>query len=335
MREWMPPPGEDPPYFSHSWIPWERITTALSYEAAVSGSRLHQGGDAIEAGMASAENVHVRATLRSYSRGSEKIHIHDRLKLPRQDKSSDECFPVVWIFNPGPEQNPQWQTLIESAHFLSKHLGGKFTFQRKIAAGFPSMVAVIGYGVEQPAKAPRNLICRSHRYDAMALFSPLCWTRKQHAEWCEYSKCRRNPFVGGTGPCLEDVLLDASAHFGEGRFRALRKDLSPADALILTALAYAGEVLTVVAPEEFAVAPAIRAEAARLRKTIRHIPIGIFPEAQVTRMAHCHLVPILEHEPSYTYPPGVAEAIGEDPGLFADMVPDVIRDFHAGGYSVP
>ena len=337
MREWMTPPGENPPYFSHSWIPWERIATILSYNAAEIPDRVQKTGEAIESGMASVENVHVRATIRSFSRGSEKIYVHDQRKRPRRGKTINESFPVVWIFDPVPEKNPHWYTLIESVHFLKEHLEGKTTFRKKIASGFSEMVAVFGYGREQPTKAirkERHVECRSYRYDAMAIFSPLCWTRRQHAEWCEYSKCRRNPFVRGRGPYTDGVLFDASRHYERGRFQTLKRDLSSAGTLILTALPYADLHLTVVSPKGFEIEPAIYAEAAGLKKTIEHLPIDMFPEAHVKRMATCHLVPIREYNPLYVYPPGVAEAIGEEPALFADMVPDVIRDFHAGGYRI-
>lgn len=333
FNQWAEPHSQTPWHSQHSWLPWERLTTSLSYYAASKSGWLQKTGEALESDMNLLENIHIKATLRSHSRGDNRIYVHDQKRGPSKNRPMKEAFPVVWILNSRPPEDPKWLVLVESASFLHKHLDRKPSFNRKIGTGRTEMVAIAGYGSEKPLPLRKGGWISSGRcycFDALTIYSPLCWTRKQHVQWGEYTQCARNPFLNGWGSYTDEFFKEASRHFGSNELLSARGGLSPSNRLILAALPYAHTEVTVIAPRDLKIDARVFREALRLHKTVRHAPVESFSNLHLRRLATCQLVPIKEYDPSYVYPAEVIEAIGEPPDLYREIVPDFIRDFHYG-----
>ena len=101
--------------------------------------------------------------------------------------------------------------------------------------------------------------------------------------------------------------------------------------LILMALPFSREFLTVVLPGDCRIQPIVHERARKCGVRITTAPLNLFPDALVARLAACHLVPAISNEPETEYPEFLEKAIGESPKQNRELVPRAWMEFGAAG----
>jgi len=193
------------------------------------------------------------------------------------------------------------------------------------------MVAAIGYGHSESVecRAPGGQEYRIDHYLGILLFQPMFYTNRQFARWAEMTGYKRNPFC-------RDVGLSRSPRSDLRRFyeHEHHLDIEEHDwptSLILMALPFSREFLTVVLPGDYRLEPVVHERARKRGVRVTTAPLSLFPGPLVSRLAACQLVPAISNEPETEYPEFIEKAIGESSKQNRDLVPQAWLEFGAAG----
>jgi hypothetical protein len=99
--------------------------------------------------------------------------------------------------------------------------------------------------------------------------------------------------------------------------------------LLRVGLAFGGRTLTLVAPDDFSPAPAIRADAARRGRTIVRVPITSFSNAHVARVRAIEMVPgrVQGEDGRIVYDGQPGDVLGESEDAYRELVPEAWRRY--------
>ena len=97
--------------------------------------------------------------------------------------------------------------------------------------------------------------------------------------------------------------------------------------LILLALPFARDVLTVVIPDGYRIESCVYEKAKSRRVNIVITSAGLFSPEDVSRISIGQLVPAISHDPVCVYSRNIEKAIGEPQSAYQDRVPSALAAF--------
>lgn len=311
----------------HTWLPWDRLISSMSLRAIKAASKKHamRKPEAFEGSIL--EGIDVKATIRAYSRGDERFYVRNVSEENRDGLNLIEGFPVVWILQPGNNNSSEWIVLHEPCSYMERYVRDKTSFRHIANRRGHNMVATIAYGSRNQKNNGSSLSedVKCDLYHGVILFQPICWTNKQFAHWAELTRYSHNPF------CSDSFL-------GNGAFNDLFSyyikkhgiklgEFHWATTLILLALPFAKEVLTVVVPEGYHIDRVVYRMAKKHRIDICPVSHNLFSQAELDRLSLCQLVPVITHEPTCVYSKNIEKCIGERQTDNLHLVPQTLLDF--------
>ncbi len=316
---------------SYTWRPWEYLISSMSYRAIRSGiARLRRTKPVVFEGSL-LDGIDVKSTIRASSRGNESIYVRDSLfEAVAGIVSPIDGFPVVWILNPGNHPNSDWKVLHEPASFMERHIRDKASFLEVKSSRGGEMVALLAYGGvrSRTRHSFAGEVFKVEQYHGIAVFQPISWTNRQFARWAEITQYKRNPFC-------HDTLLSRSGRSELRDSYERNHDIRIGEhdwetTLILLALPYAPDLLTVVVPEGFRVKDLVFARARKQGVRVATTSLKSFSPEEISRLAACPLVPVTDIEPETRYSKSLEKAIGERQTKNRHMVPAPWLNFGGG-----
>ncbi|MBN1567176.1 MAG: hypothetical protein JXA73_04990 [Acidobacteria bacterium] len=309
-----------------TWRPWEYLISSMSSRAIQAGlERRTVYTPAVFEGSL-LDGIDVKSTLRALCRGNDSMYVRDTIHAVSQKTMSPiDGFPVVWILHPGRHSRAGWKVLHEPSWLMEGHIKDIEAFRTKTKG--KHMAAIIGYGYFQSgghSKATEERFSIDHFYGIL-VFQPICWTNRQFARWAEITHYKRNPFYADTSLPGDDLINCCERKLG---IRLDEHDWT--SALMLMALPFCRDSLTVVLPKSLRTEPIVYEKARTHRVRIITTPLELFPGDQVSRLAQCQLVPAISVEPEIRYSESVEKAIGEKQTQNRELVPPEWLNFGAG-----
>lgn len=312
--------------FTYTWLPWERLITSMSLRAVKYARKVRKRKAEIFEGSLM-EGIDIKTTIRSYSSGRESLYVKDFSEEALGSPGPLEGFPVVWILGADDPEGPDWIVLQEPSFYMERHIKDKAYFKKVVLKRGDKMVAIISYGKRSFMKGTlsRDYNIKTDKYQGIAIFQPLSWTHKQYARWTELTHYRSNPFYrdnlfGGGFP-------DSLANYYRENHSIRTGEHNRSTALILMALPFAKDTLTVVTPDNYKIDQVVYEMAKRYRVKVSTTPVNMFSQAETERLSLCHLVPVIAHEPCVLYSKAVEKAIGESQTDNLHLVPQSLQDF--------
>jgi hypothetical protein len=311
----------------HTWIPWEYLITSMSLRA-INKVRRRGAVDRVEPFEGSLlDGIDVKATLRSHSRGKNKLYVRDTVKEPLNDISNTiEGFPVVWILTPHTKEGNEWIALYEYCEWMKKHVRDRSMLDqvRNLKGGM--MIALIGYGnrYEHSKASKLNSKIRSDHYDGIIMYQPICWSKKQFARWVEVTQFQRNPFchhgvLGAKGGDLTRLFDEEhGVKIGEYDWTTT---------MVLLALPYARGIMAVVAPDGYAFDPIIRDRACRYGVDVCRVSLSLFSKQEIKDLSINHMAPAIIQEPRCLFHKSIEAAIGQKQTDNEHLVPRSCLEF--------
>jgi hypothetical protein len=307
---------------AYTWRPWEYLITSMSYRAISSGISRRTKIDPVVFEGSLLDGIDMKSTVRAWSRGSKLIYVRDVLyeKTPGVVNPMDG-FPIVWILNPGNHSNSYWKVLHEPSSFMEQHIRDKASFLRLKNTRGANLVALLAYGFtamkeRNPSKSEEYHV---DHYHGIAVFQPICWTNRQYARWAEGTRYKRNPYchdahISQLGP---SELVDAYA--SEYGFNINDHDWETA--LMLMALPYAHNLLTVVAPDKYRISNLVLEKARTMHVSVAIASLESFKSEELSELACGPMVPVIAIEPEVKYSRSLEKVIGEPQTTNRDLVP--------------
>ena len=182
------------------------------------------------------------------------------------------------------------------------------------------MVSSLGYGDprDYTETSSDGTMISIQKLHGEVIFQPPFCSHKQFARWAEITGFRRNPFL--TSGMHRDNEYQLHEYYGK---LGIDLDGLPySSALILMAAPFANEIVTVVAPSGLALDPIVSDFIQRRRLHLKHIPLEIFDEKDVQRIATCHLVSVIAQEPRLVFSHEAEKIIGEHQEQYMELVPN-------------
>ncbi len=316
----------------HSWIPWDNLLGALSWDAICQSKKNEYVKTSEEFSSHILEGIDMKSTLRAQARGEEKYFVTDskHVRVSADPLDCTEGLPVVWLFD-GQDDigNCNYECYTQNLFETLRHARNHDYFERQIRQFGSSAVAVVPFG----KKINDDPIVKHPQFDGhlfemrgMAFFSPLFPTYQQFAHWFAKTRFKRTPINDfPSWYRLRSAALTEITAISKIDEDAIRWQ----DMLVCAAIPYAGQSLTVVTPPAFELAPFVYRMAARMGKSIRVISLRRFPQKDVQRMRKIYMVKGMfdVEADSIEYKPGIGNALGEDINLYLDRVPNQWRYF--------
>ena len=312
----------------HTWIPWDYLISALSLRGISHARKMHyeRRSQVFEGSIL--EGIDIKATLRGYSRGKEEVYVRDTLKKKSRYLSHPgDGFPVVWILKPGEHRGAEWTALYEDCDWMAKYIEDLNRFERIRKMKGNKMIALIGYGDLQvrTRASDANPGIRSDRYYGMLMYQPICFTKRQFARWAELTGYKRNPFCERNilGVCALSDLID----FFEETHGIRMGEFNWSTTLILFAITFAKDAVTVVIPENYQIDPVVFEKAKRYGIEVCPVPLTVFSQREIERVSLNHMAPALTCDPRCVFSKSVEKAIGESQADNRNLVPQSWLDF--------
>lgn len=316
----------------YTWRPWEYLISSMSFRAIQEGTRWQPRKRTVVFEGSVLDGIDVKSTLRAFSRGKDRIYVQDFTRVAEAKTANPiDGFPVVWILSPGEHPHAQWKVLHEPSRFMEGHVRDPLALRRTVQMLGGKMVAAIGYGHSESVdgRAQGGQDFRVDYFRGILVFQPIFWTNRQFARWAEMTGYRRNPFCRDAD--LERYSQSDLKQLYENKHRLRLGEYDWVTSLILMALPFSREFLTVVLPGDCRIEPIVHERARKCGVRITTAPLNLFPEPLVSRLAACHLVPAIANEPETEYPEFLEKAIGESPKQNRELVPRAWIEFGAAG----
>jgi hypothetical protein len=312
----------------HTWTPWDFLISSMSLCAInqAGGKSYERKTEIFEGSIL--EGIDIKSTLRAYSRGEEVVYVKDRLKKYSCDASPPgDGFPVVWVLEPGEHRGARWSPLYEDCNWMTKHVRDPESLDHVRRKKGHKMIALIGYGdLYVTTKASKaGAMVRSDRYHGILIYQPICWTKKQFAHWVELTACTRNPFCDRNELGI-NALSDLATYFKKEHGIRIG-ELDWETTLMLFAIPFAKDKITVVTPLNYQIRPVVFERAKRYGIEVSTAPLALFSQEERERVSLNHMAPALTMEPECIFSKSVEEAIGEPQTANRDLVPQSWIDF--------
>jgi hypothetical protein len=312
----------------HTWIPWDFLISSMSLRAInhSRGKKYERKTEVFEGSIL--EGIDIKSTLRACSRGEDVVYVRDRLKKYSCDTSHPgDGFPVVWILDPREHRGARWNALYEDCDWMRKHVRDPESLDWMREKRGHKMIALIGYGdLHLKTKASdRNRMIQTDRYYGILIYQPICWTKNQFAHWVEVTGYKRNPFCDRNELGLS-ALSDLTAYF-EKEHGVKIGEFDWATTLMLFAIPFAKDRVTVVVPSNYQIPPLVFERARRYGIEISIAPLTPFSQQEIERVSLNYMAPALTMEPRCIFSKSIEEAIGESQTANRDLVPQSWIDF--------
>ena len=323
--EWHKPKKNGSSSTLHAWHPWNCLISSMSYQAFKEGLKKNRKKNAVLFEGSLLDGIDVKSTIRAFSRGNEQIYVRDSVyeTLPGSP-SPLEGFPVVWILSPGKHPNASWNALHEPSNYMDPYIRDRAEFKRIRKSRGSQMVVVIAYGNSDYSQRGVKI----DRFYGILLFQPISWSNREFARWAELTRYRRNPFCRDAylGPRGGGDLTNFYA--GEHNIKVGENDW--ATSLILMALPFTRNVLTVVIPDGYRIDKYVFEKAKSYGVKVVATSARLFSPENVARLSICHLVPAISTDPVCVYSKKVEKAIGEPQSAYGHLVPPELAAFGGG-----
>jgi hypothetical protein len=307
-----------------TWSPWDYLMASLSIEAIRKSRKRRPRTESRHFEGSLDDGIDIRNTLRSFIRDENKLYVHDHVnERVRNAPRPPAGFPVVWIFSNHASTDADW-------HILRLHLGYLLPYSRNaermratIAKSGRNYIGGIGFGHNDDSltyESGDRVVVQS-RHDGFLQYCPLFWNTRQFAYWMEITEFKSCPFYDTCNRAagLPETLARKYGLSENGR--------EWASDMLLLALPFAQDTLTVVAPDEYTIPGWISQKASSLGIAICKLPLSSFPREQVDRARIGQLAPLLQLEPDCVHPDWVGEFLGEPQNKYRDLVPKEWRNF--------
>jgi len=304
----------------HSWLPWDYLTTALCIEAIKKAKPSERKIEAEIFQGSMLEGIDVKATLRDFSRDVERYHVRGRRKCRSNSIGLTEGFPVVWIFHPDRPEDQNWTVLQEPLYLMEEHVRNKSALRKTAEERGAYMVVSISRGKTEYRNpiAEAGAVVESKRLSGIAIFLPPSFNHRQAGRWAEMTGYRRNPFFNycslGRGNGCDLTAFYRNKHgieIGKQHWTTT---------LILMALPFAKDYLTIVIPEDYQMDKTVMERAKTYGIAVRAIKLSLFKGKYVERLSLSQMATVVSHEPHCIYPRAVEEFIGEPQTQNRDLV---------------
>jgi len=317
----------------HTWPPWERLISSMSMRASgeAQGYRLEKRTEPFRAGIM--WGIDIRASLRSALHGKDRIYVHNKTKK-RSPSPMDPVhgFPVVWILEPGRHRGASMTALFEDFRQMREYVKDREGFDEMRRARGDKMIALIGYGRDHVPSRPSRAypLISTARYSGILIYQPISWTHSQFAGWMEMTGYSRNPICNDNG--LMGYFPSDLVRLFEQKCGLKMRDYDWETLLILQAIPFAENLVTVVAPEGHAIDPIVYERAERSGIDIVVTPLSAFSQQELDRLPLNHMAPALSDDNECTFSEHISEAIGELATNNIELVPPSVSDFGDGGH---
>jgi hypothetical protein len=312
----------------HTWIPWEYLISSMSLRAVQTALRKHEERriEVFEGSIL--EGVDMKATLRAYAQGKERVFVRDtrKEKVKYVDRTGDG-FPVIWILQPGKHRGADWTALYEDCNWMRKYVQDRESFNRVREEKGNKMIALIGYGDlhVNTGASKMNQGIRTDRYYGILIYQPICWARNQFARWAEVTRYRRNPFCQRSfllGTCFSDLKAGFEKEL-DIRFR----EFDWPTTLMLFGIPFGKDVLTVVVPDSYRIHPVVYEKAKKHGLEVCTASLASFNPKEIARLPVNYMVPAAVNDPRCIFPKSIEDAIGESQDDNRDLVPQDWLEF--------
>ncbi len=310
----------------HTWRPYDRLISSMSLRAIENVSKNKTVKKTVSFEGSLLNGIDVKRTIRAYSRGDERYHVYDFSKEYSEPLNFIEGFPVVWILQPDNNAGADWQVLVEPFSYMEKYIKDKTSFERVARKYGCNMVSIIAYGkrVHEDGNAAITGISCDH-HSGIIIFQPISWTNRQFARWAELTGYMRAPFCNDSF-LSEDNFGDLTT-FYRNKHNIRIGEFHWSTTLILLAIPFAKEMLTVVIPEGYLIDKAVHEKAKKYGVQVRPVSHKLFSQTELDRLSRCHLVPAITCEPECIYTEDVEKSIGELQTDNIHLVPQSLMDF--------
>jgi len=275
------------------------------------------------------QGIAVKETLRSYSRGEDRLYVYDtvRKKRPNNFSFTGNGFPVVFILEPGEHSGSELVALYVECSWMEKYVQGRERFKDVVERRGHKMISLIGYGdlsIETEI-SKKNPSIRTDRYYGITIYQPDCWNMEQFARWMEMTDYKRNAFCNSNF-LNEDLHSDLSM-FLEKEHGIRIGEFEWSTTLMLLAIPFAKDFVTVVIPDNYQIPPVVFKRAKRNDVEVCTVPLSSFTREEKERLSFNHMAPAKKHDPMYLFDSSVEKAMGELQTDYRNLVPKSCLNF--------
>jgi len=312
------------------WHPWENLITSLSVEA-IRKSKVLTYERITEAYQGSLlEGIDVKKSLKAISRGRDIMYVKDSRKKEEFNKRGAlDGFPVVWLLDPSNHSSGDWIMAFEFCEWLRDYVDPKDRIDRVVEERGEKMITFICYGKERIdcGASQKDHRVRCDKYYGVILFSPICWSTAQFAQWNEMTGYSRNPFVdyGSIDLLLREAGMRKDAH-GQTYSIDIDEEQWP-NAMISLALPFASRSITVIAPDDYQIPAIVHERSARFGIKLNIVFLNNFLKKDLKRLSRGYFAPAVTPRPMAVFDASIEKAIGESQHEYQGLVPNWIRSF--------
>lgn len=310
----------------HSWVPWERLITSMSLRATEHCREKQKRKTEVFEGSI-LNGIDIKTTIRSYSRNRETLYVRDYTKERIRSLEPIEGFPAVWILGLDEHKDLDWLVLHEPTIYMERYIKDRSLFKKIIRERGDNMVATVAYGRQKfkVCKSSWRHYIEADKYQGVLIFQPLFLTNKQFARWAELTRYIGNPFYRSS--FFEAGFPVDLANYYKDNHRIIIDEYRRSTALILIALPFAKDTLTVVTPDQYQIDRVVYEKAKKYGVEVKKASLNLFSQVEIERLSLCYRVPVITPEPKCLYSKAVEKAIGESQTDNLHLIPKRLQDF--------
>lgn len=316
--------------YLYTWPPWDFLITSLACQAASLAKKWEQEKRVEVFDGSLLDGLAIKETIRSMARGEDRLYVYDNIKKRNSSRLSpiENGFPVVFILSP--EQNAEggeWTALYIKCDWMKKYMANQKLLEKVMEIRGDKMITLICYGHNSVATnaSRQNHEIRSDQYNGILLYQPSCWENEQFAGWMEQTRYQRNPYFK-ENRLTGDLPTDLYSFFKHRHHIDFDK-YSWQDMLVLLALPFAKDYVTVVMPDEFKLHPIVLERAKTYGVEICPVSFGSFSQKKIERIKINHMAPAVKNDPRAVFDEAIEQAIGEKSNEYRELVPDSCLNF--------
>lgn len=308
----IPPMGNG---IVHTWAPWTYLISAMCLRG-VSMTKKWEHEKSVEVFAGSfLDGIAIKEVIHAYARGEDRLYVYDTVKKKRFSNASftGAGFPVVFLLEPEENRGSHWAPLYIDFSWVEKHVRDREHFEHVKKERGNKMISLIGYGDHgvETRISKENHFVQTDRYYGITTYQPDCWEMEQFAKWMEMTDYKRNPFCRNN---MLDENYPSDLRASLGREHGIQiGEFDWSTTLILLAIPFAKDTVTVIAPNNYQVNPVIFKKAQSHGVEVRRLSLGCFSHQEIEKMSLNYMAPAINRdlEPKALFHRSVEEAIGE------------------------
>jgi hypothetical protein len=304
------------PGMNYVWNPYEYFLAVLSARALSASSAKKAVSKTVPFEGSLLNGIDMKQSVRAFAKGEEEWFVRDNGILKVYPSDLIRHFPIVWLLNPN-DDSGGWQLLINQGEVFKKHVRDKKKLQEIMDKNGTDMNAILGHGrTIRASDAPEGV--HEYNFNGFMLWSPPSFNMFQVARWAEMTGYKKAPFSSGISS-LKNLYnrlygLSFEAHHW-------------ATVLIMCAIPYAEEFLTIVAPESYSIDREAINMARRYGIRLNRVSLSRFSLEEVKRAAVCNMIPTPNSDRAQSFYKEVEKYLNEKKTEYFDQIPKQMRDF--------